>query len=153
MASDSDSDDAHVGGGPTLIPHENRFKSLILASEESRLRQGYNIPSSVILHFQQLEQLSIAGGDVTITERMLMAGFRFPFPGIAREMLVRLGVAPSQIKTNGWRYLFASYVLLRTKLQKRMTIDEFLTIYQADFRRDRTIEFTVRKKPSIIHLA
>jgi hypothetical protein len=111
MASDSDSDGAHAGGGPTLIRHENRFKSLILASEESLLRRSYNIQSSVILHFQQPKQLSIAGGDVTITERMLMAGFRFPFPEIARELLVRLGVAPSQIKLNGWRYLFASFVL------------------------------------------
>jgi hypothetical protein len=68
---------------------------------------------------------------VTITERMLMAGFRFPFPLIAWELLV----------------------LKRTKLQKRMTIDEFLTIYQAGFRRDSSVEFTVRKKPSIIHLA
>jgi hypothetical protein len=90
---------------------------------------------------------------VTITERMLMAGFRFPFPLIAWELLVRLGVAPSQVKPNGWRYLFASFVLKRTKLQKRMTIDEFLTIYQAGFRRDSSVEFTVRKKPSIIHLA
>lgn len=40
-----------------------------------------------------------------------------------------------------------------TKLQKRMTIDEFFTIYRAGFRRDDTVEFTVRKKPSIIHLA
>jgi hypothetical protein len=84
---------------------------------------------------------------------MLMAGFRFPFPEIARELLVRLGVAPSQIKPNGWRYLFASFVLWRTKLQKRMTIDEFLTIYRSGFQRDGTVEFTVRKKPSIIHLA
>jgi hypothetical protein len=153
MASDSESDGAHVGGDPTLVPHENRFRSLILASEERRFRRSYNIPSSVILHFQHPEQLSIAGGDVTITERMLMAGFRFPLPEIARELLVRLGVAPSQVKLNGCRYSFGSFVLWRTKLQKRMTIDEFLTIYRAGFRRDGTVEFTVRKKPSIIHLA
>jgi hypothetical protein len=111
MASNSDSDGAPVGGGPNLIPHENRFRSLITAFEESRLRQSYNIPDSVTLHFQELGQLFIAGGDVTITERMLMAGFRFPFTGIARELLVQLGVAPSQVKPNGWRYLFASFVL------------------------------------------
>jgi hypothetical protein len=111
MASDSDSDSAHVGGGPTLIPHEDRFRSLILASEEGHLRRSYNILASVTFHFQEPEQLSIAGGDVTITERMLMAGFRFPFSGIARELLVRLEVAPSQVKPNGWRYLFASFIL------------------------------------------
>jgi hypothetical protein len=153
MASDSESGGAHVGGDPTLVPHENRFRSLILASEERRLRRSYNIPSSIILHFQLPEQLSIVGGDVTITERMLMAGFRFPLPEIARELLVRLGVAPSQVKPNGWRYFFASFVLWRTKLQKRMTIDQFLIIYLAGFRREGTVEFTVRKKQSIIHLA
>jgi hypothetical protein len=153
MASDSESDGAHVGGDPALVPHENRFRSLILASEERRLRRSYNNPSSVILHFQHPDQLSIAGGNVIITERMLMAGFRFPLPEIARELLVRLGVAPSQVKPNGWRYLFGSFVLWMTKLQKRMTIDEFLTIYRAGFRRECTVEFTVRKKPSIIHLA
>jgi hypothetical protein len=90
---------------------------------------------------------------VTIIERMLMAGFRFPFTGIARELLVQLGVAPSQVKPNGWKYLFASFVLWRTKLQKMMSVAEFLTIYRAGFRRDGTVEFTVRKKPSFIHLA
>jgi hypothetical protein len=153
MASDYDSDGAPIGGGPNLIPHENRFRSLIPASDESHLRQSYNIPDSVTLHFQEPGQLFIAGGDVTITERMLMAGFRFPFTGIARELLVQLGVAPSQVKPNGWRYLFASFVLWRTKLQKKMSIAEFLTIYWAGFWRDSTVEFTVRKKPSFIHLA
>jgi hypothetical protein len=84
---------------------------------------------------------------------MLMAGFRFPSTGIARELLVQLGVAPSQIKPNGWRYLFASFVLWRIKLQKRMSVAEFLTVYRAGFRRDGTVEFTVRKTPSFIHLA
>jgi hypothetical protein len=153
MASDSNFDGAPVGGGPNLIPHENRFRSLISASDEGHLRRSYNIPDSVILHFQEPDQLSIAGGDMAIIERMLMAGFRFPFTGIARELLVQLGVAPSQIKPNGWRYLFASFVLWRTNLQKRMSVAEFLTIYRAGFRRDGTIEFTVRKKPSFIHLA
>jgi hypothetical protein len=100
------------------------------------------------LHFQEPGQLSIAGGYVTITERMLMVGFRFPFTGIARELLVQLGVAPYQVKPNGWRYLFTSFILWRIKLQKRMSVAEFHTIYRAG-----TVEFTVRKKPSFIHLA
>jgi hypothetical protein len=116
MASNSDFDGAPIRGGPNLVPHENRFRSLIPASEEGRLLQSYNIPDSVTLHFQESGQLSISGGDVAITERLLMAGFRFPFSGIARELLVQLGVAPSQIKPNGWRYLFASFVLWRIKL-------------------------------------
>jgi len=100
MASDSNFDGAPVGGGPNLVPHENRFRSLIPASEEGRLRQSYNISDSVTLHFQEPGQLSIACGDVAITERMLMAGFRFLFTGIARELLVQLGVTPFQVKPN-----------------------------------------------------
>lgn len=53
MASGSNSDGDPIGGGPNLIPHENRFRSLISAFEEGRLRQSYNIPSSVTLHFQE----------------------------------------------------------------------------------------------------
>jgi len=51
MASDSDFDGAPVGGGPNLVPHENRFRSLIPASEEGRLRRSYNILDSVTFHF------------------------------------------------------------------------------------------------------
>jgi hypothetical protein len=149
----SDFDGAQIGGCPNLIPHENRFRSLIPASEEGCLLQSYNIPASETLHFQEPNQLSIAGSDVTITERMLMVRFRFPFTRIARELLVQLRVAPSQVKLNGWRYLFASLVLWMIKLQKRMSVAEFLTIYRVGFRRDSTVEFTVRKKPSFIHLA
>lgn len=112
MASGSDSDGGRVGGGATnLVPHENKFRTLIPASDEARLCQSYNIPASVRLHFQEPGELSIVGGDVAITKRILMAGFRFPFPAIARELVVRLGVAPSQIKPNGWRYLFASFII------------------------------------------
>jgi hypothetical protein len=82
-----------------------------------------------------------------------MASFRFPFLAIARELVVQLGVTPFQIKLNGWRYLFASFIIWRTKLQKRMSIAEFLTIYHVAFQRDSTVEFTVRKKLTFIHLA
>ncbi len=34
-----------------------------------------------------------------------------------------------------------------------MFVAEFLTIYRPGFRRDGTVEFTVRKKLSFIHLA
>lgn len=82
-----------------------------------------------------------------------MAGFRFPFPSIVRELMVQLGVAPSQIKPNGWRYLFASFIIWRIQLQKRMSVAEFFTIYRAGFQRDGTVEFTVCKKLAFIHLA
>jgi hypothetical protein len=153
MASDFDSDGAPVSGGLNLIPHENRFRSLISASEEGHLRQSYNIPDSVTLHLLEPGQLSIVGGDVAITERIPMAGFRFAFTGIAKELLVLLGVAPSQVKLNRWRYLFVSFILWKIKLQKRMSVAEFLTIHRAGFRRDDMVDFIVSKKLSFIHLA
>jgi hypothetical protein len=116
MASGSDSDGGHVGGGaPNLVPHENKYRTLVLASDEDHLIRSYNISYLVTLHFQELGELSIAGGDVAILERMFMAGFRFPFPAIAQELVVYLGVAPSQVKPNGWRYLFASFILMKAR--------------------------------------
>jgi hypothetical protein len=83
MASGSDSDGGHASAAPALIPHENWFKTLVLASHEDRLCRSYSIPDSVSLHFQELDELFIVGGDVSIHERKLIAGFPFPFPAIA----------------------------------------------------------------------
>jgi hypothetical protein len=60
-----------------------------------------------------------------------MAGLRLPFPAIAREFLEYLQVAPSQIRPNGWRYFFASYLLWPIILgNHRMSIREFFSIYR-----------------------
>jgi hypothetical protein len=65
MASGSESDGGHVGGGVSnLIPHKNKFKTLVPAFDETRLHQSYNIPNLVKLHFQELGELSITRGDV-----------------------------------------------------------------------------------------
>jgi hypothetical protein len=83
---------------------------------------NYDIGSSVRLHFQDSSVLSIPGGDITLFERMFMAGLRLPFPDIAREFLLYLKVAPSQIFPNSWRYLFDSFILWRTVIGSRMSI-------------------------------
>jgi hypothetical protein len=59
-----------------------------------------------------------------------MAGLRLPFPDIARELLLYLRVAPSQIFPNSWRYLFASFILWRTVLGTRMSVPQFLNVYR-----------------------
>lgn len=94
-----------------LLPLENHHISLFSVQSEWILRRNYDIGNSVRLHFQNQSALRISGGDVTLYERMFMAGLRLPFPDIAREFLLYLKVAPSQIFPNSWRYLFASFIL------------------------------------------
>jgi hypothetical protein len=105
-----------------LIPLENRHVSLLSMKNEWIFRLNYDIGNSVPLHFQSSSTLSITGGDIALFERMFMAGLRLPFPDIARELLLYLGVAPSQIFPNSWRYLFASFILWKTVIGTRMSV-------------------------------
>jgi hypothetical protein len=107
----------------------------------------------VLLHFQNLVTLEIQRGDIVIYERMLLAGLRLPFPDIARELVLYLGVSPSQIVPNAWRYLFASFILWRTVLEARMTIPEFFNVYRVNYKREGVVEFTVRENPIFIFLS
>jgi hypothetical protein len=84
---------------------------------------------------------------------MLTAGLRLPFPDIAREMVLYLGVSPSQIAPNAWRYLFASFILWLTVLEARMTIPEFFNIYRVNYKREGVVEFTVWENPIFIFLS
>jgi hypothetical protein len=113
-----------------LIPLENRHVSLFSVQSEWILRTNYDIGNSVRLHFQDPSSLSIPGGDITLFERMFMAGLRLLFPDIAREFLLHLRVAPSQIFPNSWRYLFASFILWRTVIGSRMSIPQLLNVYR-----------------------
>jgi hypothetical protein len=93
----------------------------------------------------------INGGDVTLYERMFLAGLRLPFPEIARDFVLFLMVAPSQIMPNAWRYLFASYILWRLVLKKEMDILQFFNIYRPRQTSEGMIELLVQhreqKKP------
>jgi len=88
-------------GAVRLVPPGDRLESTWLASHESTLRKAYDIGPSVNIFFQEPGSLGIAGGKVTLTERMLMAGVRLPFPKIVLEVCAFLGVAPSQRALNG----------------------------------------------------
>jgi hypothetical protein len=102
----------NVGSGATcLVPLEDRVELTWLKNHEATLSRAYDIGPSINLFFQEAGSLGIAGGEVTLTERMLMAGVRLPFPKIVREICAFLGVAPSQITPNGWRYVIASAIL------------------------------------------
>jgi hypothetical protein len=64
-------------GVARLVPPEDRLESTWLACHEATLRRAYDIGPSVNIFFQEPESRGIAGGEVTLTERMFMAGFDF----------------------------------------------------------------------------
>jgi hypothetical protein len=49
------------------------------------------------MFYQNPETRALNGGDVTLFERMFMAGLGLPFPVIARDFVLFLMVTPSQI--------------------------------------------------------
>ncbi len=137
----------------SLVPLDRRWASKIRVRDEFRLRKNYDILPSVLLHFQNPVTREICGGDIVIHERMLLVGLRFPFPNIARELVLYLEVAPSQIAPNAWSYLFASFILWHTVLGARMAIPSFFNVYRANYKRECVVEFTVWTNPSFIFLS
>jgi hypothetical protein len=134
-----------------LVPPEDRLESTWLASHEANLRRAYDIGPSVNIFFQEPGSLGIAGGEVTLTERMLMAGVRLPFPRIVREVCTFLGVAPGQIAPNGWRYEVASSILWRQVLGTEMDAAQFFSIYRPSTK-DGAVELRVHQDPIFIYL-
>ncbi|XP_062155102.1 uncharacterized protein LOC133863127 [Alnus glutinosa] len=90
-------------GSVDLSPLESRVNSIIFAKHESVLRSNYEISPTVKLFYQAPGTRVIDGGDVTLYERMFLAGLRLPFPEIARDFVLFLMIAPSQIMPNAWR--------------------------------------------------
>jgi hypothetical protein len=84
-----------------LVSPEDKEESTWLSCHEAILRRDYDIGPSVNLFFQEPGSLGITGGEVTLTERMFMAGVRLSFPKIVQEVCTFLGVTPSQIVLNG----------------------------------------------------
>jgi hypothetical protein len=136
-----------------LVPLDRQGASRIHIGDEFCHRNNYDILPPVLLHFQNPVTLEIQSGDIVIYEKMLTVGLRLPFPDIAREMVLYLGVSPSQIAPNAWRYLFASFILWRTVLEARMMITEFFNIYRVNYKREGVVEFTVWENPIFIFLS
>jgi hypothetical protein len=136
-----------------LVSLDRRGALRIRIRDEFRLRNNYDILPPVLLHFHNPVTLEIQRGDIVIYERMLLAGLRLPFPDIARELVLYLGVSPSQITPNAWIYLFASFILWHTVLEARMTIPEFFNVYRVNYKREGVVEFTVRENPIFIFLS
>jgi hypothetical protein len=135
-----------------LSPLESRVETALFAKHEGVLRLNYDIPPTVRMFYQALESRLINGGDITLFERMFLARLRLPFPEIARDFVLFLVVAPSQIMPNAWRYLFASYILWRLVLKKEMKILQFFNIYRPRQTSEGMIELCVRHPPVFIKL-
>jgi hypothetical protein len=139
-------------GSVDLSPLESRVDTAIFAKHEGVLRLNYEISPTVKLFYQAPGTRVIDGGDVTLYERMFLAGLRLPFPEIARDFVLFLMVAPSQIMPNAWRYLFASYILWRLVLKKEMKIQQFFNIYRPRQTSEGMVELCVRHPPVFIKL-
>jgi hypothetical protein len=123
---------------------ESRVETALFERHEGVLRLNYDIPPTMRMFYQTPGARVIDGGDVTLFESMFLAGLRLPFPEIARDFVLFLMVAPSQIMPNAWRYLFASYILWRLVLKKEMKILQFLNIYRPRQTSEGMIELSFR---------
>lgn len=139
-------------GSVDLSPMESRADAIVSARHESVLRLNYEISPRVKLFFQTPGTRVIDGGDITLYERMFLAGLRLPFPEIARDFVLFLMISPSQIMPNAWRYLFASYILWRLVLKKEMKIQQFFNIYRPRQTSGGAVELGVRHPPVFIKL-
>jgi hypothetical protein len=141
-----------AGEAPALVPLENRREAHLSAENEQALHHNYEIGPSVRLYFQDPVARTINGAYVTLFERMLMVGLRLLFLEIARNLVLFLMVASSQIMPNAWRYPFASFILWKTVLETKMNMPQFFNIYQPRMMDDGTIKLQVRQPPLFIWL-
>jgi len=111
-----------AGVTPTLNPMESRNEVIIDEEHDGVLPQNYDILLSVRLFYQNPTKKMVKSDDITLFERMFMASLRLPFPEIARDFVLFLMVASSQIMPNAWRYLFTSYILWKTVLGEEVSI-------------------------------
>jgi hypothetical protein len=86
--------------GSNLDPLENRRVACIFEEHEEVLRQNYDILPTVRMFYQNSETWSINGGNITLFERIFMAGLWLPFLEITKDFILFLMVTPSQIMPN-----------------------------------------------------
>jgi hypothetical protein len=87
--------------GPVdLSPLESKVETTLFKRHEGVLWLNYDIPRTMRMFYQTPRARVIDGGDVTLFERMFMARLRLPFSKIARDFILFIMVAPSQIMPN-----------------------------------------------------
>ena len=68
----------------------------------------YHLPSGFSLVIPSGDAHRRQSGFVTLYEDALIMDLRFPFHPLAWDLLIFLGIAPSKLATNSWRFLMGA---------------------------------------------
>jgi hypothetical protein len=70
-----------------LSPLKSRAETVNFERHEDVLRLNYDIPPTVWMFYQNPETRALNDGDITLYERMFMAGLQLPFLEIASDFV------------------------------------------------------------------
>uniref|UniRef100_A0A2N9F126 Transposase (putative) gypsy type domain-containing protein n=1 Tax=Fagus sylvatica TaxID=28930 RepID=A0A2N9F126_FAGSY len=144
--SDSSSQEAILpvsGLDPNKSLVAEGVSSKFVDKDIKRLRTRYQISEDIVLRLPDKGEWACSsnGEDVVLYEDNLAAGLRLPFRPFERELLHRLGLAPSQLNPNAWRITIGLQVLwkMASDGEYELTVDEFLFLYNWEFSPDEAV--------------